>query len=74
MLLQFVIQSNFSDIPVSGVTFACLCLDHALKLTSLHIDRSRCASLLLLLGLVLEHLDLVLQTGEDETDHRRPAV
>ena len=69
-----MIQSNFSDVPVSGVTFACLSLDHALKLTSLHIDRGGRASLLLLLGLVLEHLDLVLKTGEDKTDHRRSAV
>ena len=59
---------------MSGVTFASLSLDHALKLTSLHIDRGGCASLLLLLGLVLEHLDFVLQAREDETDHGRSAV
>ena len=69
-----MIQLNFSDVPVSGVTFARLSLNHALKLTSLNVDRGGCASLLLLLGLVLEHLDLVLQAGEDETDHGRSAV
>ena len=69
-----MIQLNFSDVPVSGVTFACFGLNHFLKLTSLHIDRGGCTSLLLLLRLVLEHLDLVLQAGEDETDHGRSAV
>ena len=69
-----MIQLNFSDVPVSGVTFASLSLNHLLKLTSLNVDRGGCASLLLLLRLVLEHLDLVLQAGEDETDHGRSAV
>ena len=69
-----MIQLNFSDVPVSGVTFACLSFNHFLKLTSLHIDRGGCTSLLLLLRLVLEHLDLVLQAGKDETDHGRSAV
>ena len=58
-----------SDVPVSGVTFARLGLDHALKLATLNIDRGGCASLLLLLGLVLEHLDFVLQAREDQADH-----
>ena len=63
-----------SDVPVSGVTFARLSLDHALELSSPHVVRGSRASLLLLLGLVLEHLDFVLQAREDEADHGRSAV
>ena len=69
-----MILSNFSDVPVSGVTFASLSLNHLLKLTT--FDENRCgrALLLFLLGFLLKHLYLILQAREDETNHRRAAV
>ena len=65
---------EWSDLPVARVALARLRLDHLLKLAALHVDGSVSPGLLFLFGLFLEHLDLVFQTGEDETDHRGAAV
>ena len=68
--------NNFelSDVPVRGISLAGFCLDHLFELAALDVDGSGGAHCLFFLGFFLKHLDLVLQTGEDETDHRGSAI
>ena len=63
-----------SNLPIARVPLASLSFDHLLKLATLDEDGCGRALLLLLLGLFLEHLDLVFQAREDETDHGRATV
>ena len=65
---------KLSNIPVASIAFTSLSLDHLLKLTALDILRRRGALRFLFLWLLLEHLDFIFETGENQTDHWWSAV
>ena len=56
------------------ISLARFSFNHLLKLASFDEGGRAGALFLLLFGLLLKHLDLVLETGEDEGDHGRAAV
>ena len=58
-----------SNLPIASIPLASLGLDHFFEFATLHENRGGRALLLLLFRFFLKHLDLVLQAGEDKTNH-----
>ena len=65
---------SISNSPIAGIPLASFCFYHLFEFATLDINRGARVLLLLLFGFFFEHFDFVLQTGEDQTDHRGSTV